>query len=250
MSEEIDPPVEIFQIKAHDLDIGDNAVIKYLILAGNEDKVFNINTDTGLITTSDKLDYERKSEYKLYVAARNLRPFQGPSAANIINPSVEVIIKVKDINDELVVFDQRSYKFRIPENLPRGTLIGVINATNIKRPYNQQEVLYWIEENSDNIVAKFNINPRTGEIIVIDSIDRDPPANEKVFNFKVSSRDSLSINSQNTSVLVKIEIEDEVRIMILLDCLFSLNINCENFIPRTIMLPVLTKKGMRANCFV
>lgn len=124
---------------------------------------------------------------------------------------MEVIIKVKDINDELVVFEQRSYKFRIPENLPRGTLIGSLNATNAKRPDYQQDVVYWIEESGDNASSsKFNINPKTGEIIVIDGIDCDTPANEKAFNFKVSSRDTLSINSLNTSVAVRIEIQDVV----------------------------------------
>src|SRR5699024_7082880 len=159
---------------------------------------------SGLITTSEKLDFERKSEYKLFVAARNLRPFQEPNAADIINPSVEVIIKVKDINDELAVFERSYYKFKIPENLPRGTLIGSLNATNEKR-VDQQDVTYWIEENKDNASSKFNINPKTGEIIVIDTIDRDMPANEKVFNFKVSARDTLSINALNTSVSVRIE---------------------------------------------
>lgn len=203
--------MEIFQMKAQDLDMGDNAVIKYLVLAGNEDKAFNINTDSGLITTSEKLDFERKSEYKLFVAARNLRPFQGPNAADIINPSVEVIIKVKDINDELVVFEQRSYKFAIPENLPRGTLIGALNATNTKRIGDAQDVTYWLEESGeDNAAAKFNINPKTGELIVIDTIDCDMPANEKVFNFRVLARDTLSINALNTSVPVRIEIQDEV----------------------------------------
>lgn len=198
-------------MKARDLDMGDNAVIKYLVLAGNEDKAFNINTDTGLITTSEKLDFERKSEYKLFVAARNLRPFQGPHAADIINPSVEVLIKVKDINDELVVFEQRSYKFAIPENLPRGTLIGALNATNTKRIGDLQDVTYWLEESGeDNAASKFNINPKTGELIVIDTIDCDMPANEKVFNFRVLARDTLSINALNTSVPVRIEIQDEV----------------------------------------
>lgn len=210
VAEEIEPPVEIFHIKAKDLDVGDNSVIKYLILAGNEDKIFNINTDTGLITTSDKLDYEQKSQYKLFVAARNLRPFQGPNAANIVNPSVEVIINVKDINDEIVIFDQPSYRLQIPENLPRGTLIGAVNATNLKRHTYEQDVVYWIEEDEENRQSKFNINPKTGEIVVIDTIDRDAPVNEEMFKFKVSARDMLSINPFNTTVPVVIEIIDEV----------------------------------------
>nr|XP_046916120.1 protocadherin Fat 4-like isoform X2 [Dermatophagoides farinae] len=225
--EEIDPPIEIFRIQAQDLDTGDNAVVKYLILAGNEDNIFNINTDNGMITTSDRLNFERKSQYKLFVAARNLRPFQGPNSADIVNPSVEVVIKVKDINDEVVVFDQQLYHYKIPENLPRGTLIGAVTAMNPKRSDHEQDIVYWIEFTNDNdddlsynpnvgimektldkSLSKFNINSKTGEIIVIDSIDFDPPANEKMFEFKIKARDMLSINTFNTSVPVVIEITD------------------------------------------
>ena len=230
--EEIDPPIEIFRIQAQDLDTGDNAVVKYLILAGNEDNIFNINTDNGMITTSDRLNFERKSQYKLFVAARNLRPFQGPNSADIVNPSVEVVIKVKDINDEIVVFDQQLYHYKIPENLPRGTLIGAVTAMNPKRSDHEQDIVYWIEFTNDNdddlsynpnvgimektldkSLSKFNINSKTGEIIVIDSIDFDPPANEKMFEFKIKARDMLSINTFNTSVPVVIEITDVVSVI-------------------------------------
>ncbi|OTF81020.1 protocadherin Fat 4-like protein, partial [Euroglyphus maynei] len=220
--EELDPPVEIFRIQAHDFDTGDNSVVKYLILAGNEDNTFNINTDNGMITTSDRLNFERKSEYKLFVAARNLRPFQGPNSADIVNPSVEVVIKVKDINDEIVEFDQQLYHYKIPENLPRGTLIGAVMAMNPKRSNQELDIVYWIEfpdnndnnqnvmsnEKMENGLSKFNINSKTGEIIVIDSIDFDPPANEKMFEFKIKARDMSSINTFNSSVPVIIEITD------------------------------------------
>lgn len=208
VDEEVEPPINVFQIKAKDADAGDNAVVKYLILAGNEDKSFNINPDSGLITTAEKLNYEDKQEYKLYVAARNLRQFQGPNATNILNPSVEVVIKVKDINDESVVFDQPTYIFKIPENLPRGTLIGSVNATNPKGVGNEQVISYWIESDGKT-QEMFNINPDTGEIVVIDVIDRDAPANMEVFEFKVFARDLLSINAFNTSVAVRVEVIDD-----------------------------------------
>lgn len=224
--EEIEPPHEIFQFNAQDHDFGDNAVVKYLILNGNDDKMFNINADSGLISTSGRLDYETIPEYRLFIAARNLRPFQGPNAANIVNPSVEVVIKVKDINDELVNFDKKSYHFRIPENLPRGTLIGSVNATNLKRfEEGEQEIVYWMAEMEKTTggmaKSKFNINSQTGEIIVIDNINRDAPANEKLFKFRVLSRDLLSINSINSSVAVTVEILDEVSLIIQVLSMFT-----------------------------
>lgn len=210
VSEEVEPPIDIFQVKASDRDTNDNAVIKYLILAGNEENAFHINPESGLLSTAEKLNFERKSEYKLFVAARNLRPFQGPNAQNIINPSVEVTIKVKDINDELVVFDQQSYHFRIFENMPRNQVVGAVNATNPGRLANEQDIIYWIGEENRKQKGKFAINSKTGDLTLMENIDRDMPSNEQSFKLKIFARDRLSINSFNTSVPVIIDVIDVV----------------------------------------
>jgi hypothetical protein len=210
VAEEVDPPLDIFQIKASDRDINDNAVIKYLILAGNEDNAFNINTESGLLSTAEKLNFEKKSEYQLFVAARNLRPFQGPNALNIVNPSVQVTIKVRNINDELVVFDQQSYYFRIFESLPRSQTVGYVNATNPGRLPNEQDIIYWIGEENKKQRGKFSINSKTGELVLMDSIDRDFPSNEQSFKLKIFARDRLSINTYNTSVPVIVDVLDVV----------------------------------------
>lgn len=205
--EEVEPPVDIFQIKAHDRDANDNAVIKYLILAGNEDNAFNINPDTGMLSSASKHNYEERSEYHLHIAARNLRTFQGPNANNIVNPAVQVIVRIRDINDELVVFDQQSYHFRIFENMPRSQTIGVLNATNPRRNANEQDIVYWMQEDKQH-KNKFWINSKSGELVLMDSVDRDFPANEQSFRFKIFARDRLSINSFNTSVVVIIDVLD------------------------------------------
>ncbi|XP_053211715.1 protocadherin Fat 4-like isoform X1 [Panonychus citri] len=205
--EEVDPPYEVARITASDKDYGDNAVIKYLILAGNEDKSFAINPDTGLISTTEKLNYERKTEHILHVAARNLRPFQGPQAASIVNPAVQVTIRVKDINDELVVFDQQSYHFKIIENMAPNQIIGQLNATNPRRVDSEQDIIYWLAEDKTK-KPKFKIIPKTGEIFLVETVDRDPPASEHSFKLRAYARDSLSINTFNTSVPVIIDVLD------------------------------------------
>lgn len=198
---------EVARITASDKDYGDNAVIKYLILAGNEDKSFAINPDTGLISTTEKLNYERKTEHILHVVARNLRPFQGPQAASIVNPAVQVTIRVKDINDELVVFDQQSYHFKIIENMAPNQIIGQLNATNPRRVDSEQDIIYWLAEDKTK-KPKFKIIPKTGEIFLVETVDRDPPASEHLFKLRAYARDSLSINTFNTSVPVIIDVLD------------------------------------------
>ena len=206
--EEVAPPQEVFQLAATDIDSGDNAVIKYLILSGNEDKAFSINPDTGLLSTAQRLNFESKSMYTLHVAARNLRPFQGPNASAIVNPAVQVIVNVRDINDELVVFDQQSYHIQIYENTPKNQVIAILNATNPQRPLTDQDIYYWIEGGSKGAANKFFIDSSTGELVLKEAVDRDPPANEVSFKLRVFARDRLSINTFNTSVPVVIEVVD------------------------------------------
>ncbi|GIY34023.1 protocadherin Fat 2 [Caerostris extrusa] len=204
--EEEAPPYTVHKMHAKDDDTGDNAVLKYLIVGGNEEKMFTIDEDNGVVTTAEKLNFERQSEYVLHVAARNVKPFQGPQASALANPFVKLVIKVMDVNDELVAFDRQSYQFRIPENLPRSERIGFLNATNPHRSPKDQSILYWIGDG--NSQERFWINPRTGELVLTESVDRDPPNNQQVFQLRVFARDQFSSNVVNTSVPVVIVIDD------------------------------------------
>lgn len=87
------------------------------------------------------------------------------------------------MNDELVVFDRQSYQFRIPENLPRSESIGYLNATNLHRTQQDQSIAYWIGDG--NSQERFWINPRSGELVLTETVDRDPPNNQQVFQLRV-----------------------------------------------------------------
>ena len=75
IEEEKEAPFDVIKLQAYDNDQNENAIIKYLILAGNEEDIFQIDENTGLIKTKKKLDYEKKQEYIMHIAARNIRYF-------------------------------------------------------------------------------------------------------------------------------------------------------------------------------
>lgn len=243
--EELEAPIDIYQIKAHDKDRDENSIIKYLIIGGNEQGLFNINADTGLISTAARLNYESKREHRLQVAARNVKPFQGPQARSIVNPAVEITIKVQDINDEMVVFDKQSYHWKLSELTAKNTIIGRVNASNLHRSSMEQEIIYWLgpvqvlqstgkrrvnsandtadqgssssgQSNNGGLISsksatlsnKLWIDEKSGEIILIEQLDRDPPHNEHLFRFNVFARDKKSINKLNSSVPIVIDILD------------------------------------------
>lgn len=105
----------------------------------------------------------------------------------IVSPLIHVsdfsIHNFQDVNDEIVAFDRQTYQFRIPENLPRSESIGYINATNPHRIPKDQSIIYWIGEG--NSLEKFWINPKSGELVLTETVDRDPPASQQVFQLRV-----------------------------------------------------------------
>ncbi|XP_013793569.1 protocadherin-23-like, partial [Limulus polyphemus] len=111
-----------------------------------------------------------------------------------------------DINDGAVVFTQASYHYGILETTPRGETVGFVNATNFSRTPRDQDIVYWISRGNED--GKFWVNPTTGAVVLMDTIDSDPPLNQRDFTLEVAARDTLSVNSFNTSVEVKIEVID------------------------------------------
>ncbi|XP_076330075.1 protocadherin Fat 4-like [Tachypleus tridentatus] len=204
--EEKEPPYKVFEMNASDKDEGENAVIKYTIVRGNDHHVFEMDEDTGVLFTTRKLDYEEQPQYTLHLIARNPRIFQGPKVSTIANPVVTLIVKVQDINDGAVVFNQPSYHYGILETTPRGETVGFVNATNFSRTPQEQNVIYWVRKGRKD--EKFWVNPTSGALVLMDSLDRDPPGNQTHFSLEVFARDTLSVNAFNTSVEVKIEVID------------------------------------------
>ncbi|KAG1665576.1 Protocadherin Fat 4 [Nymphon striatum] len=204
--EEMKPPFIVHKLKAEDVDLGANANITYDIIGGNEDGIFGIEGESGLIYTKKKLDYEVKAQYVLIVRAKDVLPYQGPDARTIKNPTTAVIVQVKDTNDELVKFVQNTYSFNIKEDLARGSTVGLVNASNRHRASSEQQVSYWISRGNEK--GKFWLNPKTGAIILLETVDRDRPGNERAFTFEVSAKDEKSTNVQNATSIIRVNIND------------------------------------------
>lgn len=80
----------VTQISARDAD-SINSVLEYSIIAGNDEKLFLIDSRSGKIFTSSVLDYEKKQSYDLLV-----------QVSDGINTAVApLLINVLDINDQV-----------------------------------------------------------------------------------------------------------------------------------------------------
>lgn len=78
-------------LKAYDLDEGQNGLVKYSFV-NNDQHIFELNSDTGIITLSRPIDFETDSFYSLTVEARDCGVGSLPDYAT-------VEINVLDVND-------------------------------------------------------------------------------------------------------------------------------------------------------
>uniref|UniRef100_A0A8C5PK79 Cadherin domain-containing protein n=1 Tax=Leptobrachium leishanense TaxID=445787 RepID=A0A8C5PK79_9ANUR len=162
------PGVQFHLEIATDLDVGINGIRKYRLDPNPYFSLSTTNRQDGTLIAElvlEKiLDREEKQGHKLTLTA-----FDGGEQAR--SGSIQVTIIVLDVNDNPPVFDQTHYKVSVLENIPLGTILLKLNASDLDEGPNR-EIIYSIDHRAMESARKvFDINPNTGEIYVIGNID-------------------------------------------------------------------------------
>lgn len=110
-----EPESSVISVSATDHDIGENARISYHIesTAGGNSDWFQVDPDSGLVTTRGQVDCEVNSQPSFWIVASDHGVPQHSSSAR-------VIVSVRDINDKEPTFDQSLYHASVQENLVVG----------------------------------------------------------------------------------------------------------------------------------
>ncbi|MCJ8739590.1 hypothetical protein PDJAM_G00048940 [Pangasius djambal] len=130
-----------------------NGLITYDISSGNDDGLFSVNSKTGVLSLAKPLDYEKKQKHELRISATD-----GGWIAK--TSYVTVNIHVTDVNDNPPVFDPDEYFPVVQENVPSGTTVVKMNATD--KDSGPNAVLAYVIQSSDSDL--FIIDPNTGVI--------------------------------------------------------------------------------------
>ncbi|XP_069812854.1 protocadherin gamma-B4-like [Dendropsophus ebraccatus] len=152
---------------AQDPDIGSNSVQSYT-LSGNDN--FNLGekiTTDGIkypeIILETSLDREKQSSYELILTA-----LDGGNPQKSSTATVRII--VQDVNDNLPMFNQDTYRIRLQENAAIGSLVIQLNATDEDEGSNAQ-INYSFSHISDTGRQLFTIDSVNGEIKVLGDLD-------------------------------------------------------------------------------
>uniref|UniRef100_A0A8D2DEE7 Cadherin domain-containing protein n=1 Tax=Sciurus vulgaris TaxID=55149 RepID=A0A8D2DEE7_SCIVU len=141
------------------------------------------------------LDREQQSFHLLVLTALD-------GGDPVLTGTTQIQIKVTDANDNPPVFSQDMYKVSLRENMPPGTSVLKVTATDQDEGINA-EITYSFKSLGDDIRNKFMLDHQNGEIISKDPID-----------FEISSSYTISIEAKDgggmaTECKIMLEILDE-----------------------------------------
>ncbi|KAM4732193.1 protocadherin beta-15-like [Anableps anableps] len=111
----------VLTVSAADADDGINGEIKYEFsrLSDKSQTLFSLNSKTGEMIVTGNIDYEDRPRYEVFVEAKD---------GYGLSSEAKVIIDITDENDNTPVIYVKSLSNPIPENLSRGTEVGIINV--------------------------------------------------------------------------------------------------------------------------
>ncbi|ESO95836.1 hypothetical protein LOTGIDRAFT_231995 [Lottia gigantea] len=193
ISENQDVDTNILTVQATDLDVEQNADIRYSFV--NPTRDFLIDPLRGIITNLVKLDRETKSSYVLIVQAMD----QGPINSRKSTTST-VSINILDLNDNKPQFSQTSYLVNVKEDLDvfsRPVILNV-SATDKDQGLNK-EIRYSL---TGNVMDTFQIDSLTGQLHVIKALDYE---SYREYRLNVRAEDSGNPSQKNsTAILVQV----------------------------------------------
>ncbi|GAB6027296.1 hypothetical protein CHUAL_001579 [Chamberlinius hualienensis] len=154
--------ISIYKLSATDADSGRHAVVQYSIVGGDGKELFEVEPQTGVISTNVIFDMEEKESYILDVLASNPDTVQYSSA--------KVVIHVTGKNEFFPHFIQSVFQFTVSESSPVGTSVGTVVATD-RDGGADGDVLYILVGSSSN--KGFVVNSQTGVVYVSRRLDRE-----------------------------------------------------------------------------
>ncbi|XP_067685434.1 protocadherin Fat 4-like [Haliotis asinina] len=165
LSEDTRPGTIVFTITASDIDSSVNAELVYSIASGNTDGDFKIEIGSGIVQVQNSLDRERTASYNLVIHVTD-------KGAPPLTASVTTTVVIDDINDNNPIFIQSQYIFNIAENVPLGSSVGTIQATDkdslINAALTYEIVVFWTGE-----ASHFVLDLSSGVITTDGNLDRE-----------------------------------------------------------------------------
>ncbi|XP_047411604.1 LOW QUALITY PROTEIN: protocadherin alpha-3-like [Sciurus carolinensis] len=153
---------------ASDADIGTNSLLTYSL---DSSEYFTLDVkrndeetkSLGLVLKK-LLNREDTPKHHLLISAVD-------AGKPELTGTIQVKITVLDVNDNAPAFERSVYKVRLFENAPNGTLVVIVNASDLDEGVNKDIVYSFNTDTSAEILSKFHLDQVNGYISVKGKID-------------------------------------------------------------------------------
>lgn len=151
----------IITVLAQDNDEGTDGDVTYSIIDGDVNGVFVINSRTGSIGITSKLDRELNDTYQLTVQAKD-------GGTPSLSGQCKIVVNVLDKNDNPPTFQPKTLNAKVPEGASIGTFVIQVTALD-KDIGTNADLTYSLVNN----YARFMIESKTGRICTDKVLDRE-----------------------------------------------------------------------------
>uniref|UniRef100_A0A3B3YQT3 Uncharacterized protein n=1 Tax=Poecilia mexicana TaxID=48701 RepID=A0A3B3YQT3_9TELE len=174
MNEDLEVNSEVLVVSATDGDEGENAVVTFSIVGGDEERKFFVETDKvnrrGVIKLKKKVDFEKLHErtFNLTLKAEDADFFS----------LAYCLVQVEDSNDHAPVFFPQFYESAaMSEDVPVGTIVAQVTASDLDSGLNGR-FSYSISKESDPY-SQFLVD-QSGWVVVAHSLDREKISQHRI----------------------------------------------------------------------
>ncbi|XP_026937292.1 protocadherin Fat 2 isoform X1 [Sagmatias obliquidens] len=164
--------------------------LKYVLKPSSESAAFKLNARTGLITTTKLMDFHDRAQYQLHIRT------------SLGLASTTVVIDIMDCNNHAPVFNKSSYYGTFDENIPPGTSVLTVTATDQDHGDNGYVTYSIARPNS----VPFSIDPYLG--IISTSKPMDYELMNRIYTFQVWASDWGSPFRQEKEVSVSLRLKN------------------------------------------
>uniref|UniRef100_G3PNP3 Cadherin domain-containing protein n=1 Tax=Gasterosteus aculeatus TaxID=69293 RepID=G3PNP3_GASAC len=174
VTEDLEVNSEVLVVSATDGDEGENAMVTFSIVGGDEDRKFFVETDKvnrrGVMKLKKKVDFEKPRErtFNLTLKAEDADFFS----------LAHCLVQVEDTNDHAPVFLPQFYESAaVSEDVPVGTIVAQVTASDLDSGQNGR-FSYSILKESDPY-SQFLVD-QSGWVVVANSLDREKTSQHRI----------------------------------------------------------------------
>ncbi|XP_015472172.1 protocadherin gamma-B3-like, partial [Parus major] len=184
---------------ARDMDVGKNSLLTYQLSSNPSFSLALKESPDGSkqpeLVLDRALDREKQSSFELVLTA-----VDGGDPAR--SGTIQIHINVTDLNDNSPVFSKSLYEARVSENLPAGSEVLQVRATDADLGTNGQ-VSYYFGNVPESITALFTVERESGRVRTVGPLDFEEKSK---YIFGLEARDGGGLVSH---CKVQIDITDE-----------------------------------------